>query len=151
MTNPSNKRSHLNVQDLLMRSEAQQDGCILWAKAKSPAGYGLVSLSGKLYSVHRYILTITKGAPSQGQQALHSCDTPSCINPDHLRWGTHAENAMDKAVRIRGTNKLSVEAVKEIRSMAANGNSLTKIAGIFGVSRSTVSHIVLGYTWTHIK
>lgn len=26
---------------------------------------------------------------------LHSCDTPACWNPDHLRWGTHLDNIQD--------------------------------------------------------
>jgi len=151
VTNPSKKQSHLNLQDLFQRSQRQPNGCILWSNAKTPDGYGLVSISGKIYGVHRHALTLTAGQPKQGQQALHSCDTPSCINPDHLRWGSHAENAMDKATRLRGTNKLSASDVVKIRALSADGISLTKIAGMFGVSRPAISHIILGHTWVHIK
>lgn len=31
---------------------------------------------------------------------LHSCDTPACWNPDHLRWGTHGENLKDRAGKL---------------------------------------------------
>lgn len=32
---------------------------------------------------------------------LHSCDRPECINPEHLRWGSQAENMRDKQERGR--------------------------------------------------
>lgn len=38
--------------------------------------------------------------PAPGNHGLHSCDNTMCLNPDHLRWGTHRENMADlQAVR----------------------------------------------------
>lgn len=33
--------------------------------------------------------------PAPANHGLHSCDNKLCLNPDHLRWGTHRENMQD--------------------------------------------------------
>lgn len=38
--------------------------------------------------------------PAPGNHGLHGCDNSLCLNPDHLRWGSHKENMADlQAVR----------------------------------------------------
>lgn len=38
--------------------------------------------------------------PAPANHGLHGCDNTLCLNPDHLRWGTHEENMADlQAVR----------------------------------------------------
>jgi hypothetical protein len=33
---------------------------------------------------------------------LHRCDTPACVNPDHLFLGTAKDNALDREAKGRG-------------------------------------------------
>lgn len=40
--------------------------------------------------LHRWILSVPRGG-----ETLHSCDTPSCIQPSHISIGTHSENLRD--------------------------------------------------------
>lgn len=76
-------------------------GCWLWGAYVDRNGYGQWrSATGKTQYPHRSIAELKSG--SRDLYVLHSCDTPSCVNPDHLRFGTQADNMQD-AIR-RGTH-----------------------------------------------
>jgi hypothetical protein len=77
-------------------------GCYLWTGAiANGAGHGRVSVSWKKQKlVSRLVLEEAIGPPPAGKpHALHNtrngCVGGPCINPDHLRWGTHLENMRD--------------------------------------------------------
>jgi len=72
-------------------------------------GYGAFGFDGKVQKAHRVAYMLTHGPIPDGGHILHSCDNPSCVNPDHLRVGTHTENMRDKLARGRdhGLNKTS--------------------------------------------
>jgi hypothetical protein len=55
---------------------------------------------------HRISFVLDAGRPiKDGMMILHSCDNPACVNPHHLREGTHEDNMRDKAERERGKGK----------------------------------------------
>jgi hypothetical protein len=73
-------------------------GCWLWMGSLNNKGYGKFNRRGKTGYAHRAAL-LTKGAPPfAGAYALHQCDMPACVNPDHLKWGTQLDN-MAECVR----------------------------------------------------
>jgi hypothetical protein len=79
--------------------------CWPWHGSTS-AGYGQIQLSGRKVRAHRvaYQLAHHLTEIPEGMQVLHSCDRPTCINPGHLRLGSHAENMADKKARGRARN-----------------------------------------------
>lgn len=85
--------------------------------------------------------------------ALHSCDVPTCFNPDHLRWGTRQDNVADRVERGRsGNTKLTETAVREIRARyAASGISQETLAAEYGVNRSAISRITTRQLWKHLN
>ncbi len=122
-------------------------------------GYPRLWLQGKSLLVTRYILTILYGKPENDMKAMHSCDNPPCINPDHLRWGTHTENMRDSFAKNRMTRnygsshhkvKLTEEQVREIR-LLKDTVFYKDLALKYGVSKSAICHVVSGKNWGHLE
>lgn len=75
-------------------------GCFLWNGHTGPKGYGVVFAAGTRKLAHRLALELSLGRPIRlGMLSIHSCDTPGCVNPSHLREGTYADNAQDRLER----------------------------------------------------
>src|SRR4051812_8680997 len=95
----------------------------LWTGAITAAGYGALSVNGRVLYVHRLAahlyLAFDLASP---MYVLHACDVPNCINPDHLFIGTHADNMQDAAAKKRmGRGKLTPDGVREIRRLVSEG------------------------------
>ena len=72
-----------------------------------------------MVSPHRLVYELMRGPIPEGMLACHSCDVPSCCNPDHIFLGTEQDNAVD-AVR-----KGRMSARKAIRKRVSNQKSQT--------------------------
>jgi len=71
--------------------------CWHWQGSLDRHGYGqfkTVAHTSPLRA-HRIAYEVSKGEIPIGLHVLHSCNNPSCCNPDHLRLGTHADNMAD--------------------------------------------------------
>jgi len=82
-------------------------GCWMWGatfQEGDPERYGLVTNAvrdrfGERYA-HRLAL-ILDGRPPGDLNALHHCDRPPCVRPDHLYVGTDRDNMRDMTERGR--------------------------------------------------
>lgn len=121
-------------------------------------GYGQVRLSGKSVYAHRLAWALNNGADPTGKVVMHTCDNRKCVNPEHLRLGTQAENVadMDQKDRRRtvayagegnGNSKLTASQVAEIRSLMGVETQVS-LAKRFGVSQAHVSKIQAGVAWS---
>ena len=69
------------------------DRCWHWTGSKSgDRGYGVVTIQGERWLVHRLVHHVFNEEREPELLVLHSCNTTSCINPNHLRHGTEREN-----------------------------------------------------------
>jgi len=128
---------------------AQHSGaCWLWCGAKNGKGYGMLSLqNGRKLIASRVSWILNQGPIPDGMLVCHRCDTPPCVNPDHLFLGTPADNARDCASKGRGGLKLTPAQVIAIRSSQAGQIDL---ALQYGVDKSTIRNIRRRTAWRHL-
>jgi len=112
--------------------------------------------NGKSKSVTRAVLAKKLGCEiPTSMDACHTCDNPSCINPEHLWGGTRSQNSLDasKKGRTQGKShplsnaKLNWEKVREIRQKLAAGERMKDVAQEYSVGRKTIHDIKYHVTW----
>lgn len=147
--------------------------CWLWAGGRDSYGYGTfcVPVSRKV-KAHRTIWNLEHGDIPKGLCVLHRCDTPACVNPQHLFLGTDADNMADRDAKGRtakgdrsgsrmhpekvcrgeavNTAKLTSQKVLRIRELIDAGMSLTGIGLEFGITKNSVWKIKTGINWKHV-
>lgn len=133
-------------------------GCWIWTGLRSGKGYGVFSMSiaGRHYEkAHRVSWALERGDIPGGLHVLHGCDNSRCVNPDHLRLGTNAENTEDRKRTGRqitgernGRAKLTPEIVQQIR---ASNRPDTEWAAELGVHSTTINSARRGKKWAHLN
>jgi hypothetical protein len=126
--------------------------CWPWAASTRRDGYGQFWAGDRMVLAHRFSLQRKLGrALLREELALHSCDQPPCVNPAHLRVGSHADNMLDMTAKERAQAKLTGADVGEIRALyAAGGVTQRALASRFGLTQSGVSYIISRKAWAHI-
>lgn len=78
-------------------------GCFIWAGPEDGKGYGVLFLGRRNHtkSAHRFAWERANGPIPKRLCVCHKCDTPCCVNPDHLFLGTHLQNMNDMARKWR--------------------------------------------------
>jgi hypothetical protein len=75
--------------------------CWLWTGATNDAGYGQLRTNNAIEYAHRMSWEIHHGQITDGLFVCHRCDTPACVNPEHLFLGTHTQNVRDMLAKGR--------------------------------------------------
>jgi len=74
--------------------------CWLWTGAYARYGHGSFRFNGRTGSAHRFAwMLANQQLIPDGQVVRHWCDTPACVNPDHLELGTQQDNVNDMLER----------------------------------------------------
>lgn len=97
----------------------------------------------------------------------HLCNNPRCINPEHLRAGTHKTNSAykykcgrgnNKAMALRGTKngraKLNDDAVRYLRQMHIPQDrewGASAIAKRLNMGVASTYRMLVGESWRHVK
>jgi hypothetical protein len=136
--------------------------CWLWT-AGTRTGYGRAWFGGKLRDAHRVSYALFNGAVPAGLDVLHTCDNPGCVNPAHLRPGTHQENMDDKVAKGRqargvalnrpqdGEKNLMAKLTEEdVADIFTNGLSGAECCRKYGASPGVVSEIRSRKLWPHV-
>lgn len=85
----------------LQHMPVPEAGCWLWIGTRNPSGYGRLNVRGRVQLAHRVSWVMHVGPIPDGMHVCHKCDTPACVNPDHLFLGDNAANHADKVAKGR--------------------------------------------------
>jgi len=136
------------------------ESCWLWTGKNRLAGYGRIKVERKSVLTHRLSFAMAAHGRMPDRFVLHSCDNRLCVNPLHLREGSHQDNMNDMKDRgrhhaLRGSkisiSKLTEKDIPDIRAMLAQGITQTSVSKKYGVSSVCISCIHLGKTWGHVQ
>lgn len=144
----------------------KSDDCWIWTGYTHPQrGYGQIGIGRRdegLIETHRLSYELANGPIPEGMMVLHSCDVRACVNPDHLRVGTHRENMDDMVSRGRnhipsgvsnGNAKLTTDQVEGIREQYSRNyekikrgwrSNARELARQHGITEQYVSQIARG-------
>ncbi len=137
-----------------------KNGCMLWSGAKDSWGYGHLTVNKTTVKAHRLSYILHKGNIQKEMYICHTCDTPACVNPEHLFVGTPKDNSQDCIAKGRfkktqlgddvATSKLDTKSVLEIIDLLKYGYTQVEIAEIYGVTTQNIHYIHHNKSWKHI-
>lgn len=139
------------------------ESCWNWTGSTYRGGYGhfrrLIDGKWIMAKVHRYSYEVYKEVDRLSMVGLfvcHTCDNPSCVNPDHLFLGTVKDNTYDKIAKGRhnfgtkhGNRELSFSIAQEIRLCKLMNPKLTyrQLGKLFDTSASQIHRIIKNKIW----
>lgn len=149
----------LSAEERFNKSVVKTDGCWIWKASKDKNGYGI--FRGMIGSVmftraHRYSYALHTGDLLIGMQALHTCDNPSCVNPEHLFSGTNADNMRDKAqkgrvkVPVGEKHGKAILTARQVQRILKDPRPYAEIATQYNVASSTIGSIKQRVSWKHL-
>jgi hypothetical protein len=154
-----------SIQERFWSKVKKTASCWIWEGALEPAGYGafMIKQKGKWIPIRasRLSYLLKYGELPEGWCVCHHCDTPACVNPEHLFLGTHADNMRDSAKKGRLSSKgvsrncgeknplskLTEADVHIIKGRLMAGEKQNNIAKDFSIDPTVVSDIKLGKSW----
>ncbi len=130
-------------------------GCWIWLRRCDPCGYGKAFLGKRAVGAHRASFMAFNGPIDGATHVLHKCDTPACVNPQHLFAGNHLANIQDKCRKGRASRligerhpnaKLTTADAAEIYRSKESAAVLQRR---YGVTRGVIWRIRAGKQWNH--
>lgn len=146
--------------DLFLKQIEKTNRCWIWrGSLNKQTGYGRIQINGKRMGAHRFAYSIFKGDLVDGLFVCHTCDNPTCVNPDHLFLGSSLANIADCIIKGRntkgekhGSHKLTENDVREMRRLYATGKHTQKsLAERYGIDRPYTTKIINRRQWKHVS
>lgn len=148
---------NLGVRFLSKIRQCQSSGCWVWIGSGVTAGYGQLKIGQRQNLAHRLSYQWFVGSIPKNCVVMHKCDNPSCVNPDHLKVGTSADNSADMVAKGRQDKNRCGDRNPQARlqeddalSIIQSNDCAADLARQFGVSTRTVTAIKSGKRWAYL-
>lgn len=136
----------------------EETGCLIPInRVPNKGGYFVTNKNGKYDYLHREIALkkykINKIPPRR--VVMHTCDNPSCVNPDHLLIGTMKDNSQDSVKKNRSARgeRSGLTSLRETDAIAIcliNTLTLKELSKMFNVTVDVIKQIKSKTTWKHL-
>lgn len=137
------------------------DECLIWPYSLTKKGRARAIYQGKRIFAQRLMCMIRHGKPPTPEhETLHSCGKGhlGCMHPDHMKWGTHAENMAEMAEHGTSNHgeknpfaKLTEPDVMKIKRLLLDGMSRKNISTLYPVSEAMIGSIDRGESWARVE
>ncbi len=136
-------------------SDPAPNGCLIWAGWLGTDGYATLWRDGHQRRVSRLIWAHIHGPITPGQLVCHTCDTPACVNIDHLWIGSALNNSHDmvkKSRQLKGSDSPTAKLTEvQAREIYHSAETQVALAKRFGVTQAAISLIKLRRNWRHLS
>lgn len=102
-----------------------------WIRGNDSTIYTGIKVNNKLVKAHRLSYELFKGKKLI-HKGCHHCDTPACINPDHIFDGTNKQNHEDA---IEKNRKLSYSKIDQLHKEMKYNHDKIHLHEVDGVDR----------------
>jgi hypothetical protein len=167
---------HVSTEENRFWANVQKtDKCWIWIGRRTKQGYGSFSglrqglgvfpENGRIStSAHRFSWKFKNGPIPNGLDVLHYCDTPPCVNPDHLWLGTDLDNMRDKVRKGRQNSPSGIEhyhahmtsedAIRAMRKentkFPMENSTVLRISQKYGVSANVVRNVIYRKSYKNV-
>ena len=129
------------------------NGCyICTSHYKNADGYYPIKRGTKHTRLHRMILEDKLGRPIKDKyEATHLCNNTNCINPEHLKEDTHANNMlyMKETNRASKVSRKSFLATRIEDSIELVSDNQTSFAKAYNLQQSHINNCLRGINKSH--
>jgi hypothetical protein len=129
---------------LKSRNICEKTGCWHWTGGMQKNGYGWLKVFGKNELAHRFSYSLYNGPLLLGQEIMHSCDVRHCVNPAHLKQGSHAENMADAVLRGRVRKGAAHPMYGKSNPRPKQSNKVIVLGRIYDSQKQAERHLGLG-------
>lgn len=85
----------MDIDRILKNIQKDSNGCWIWQRSCCSTGYGQLTENNRYWLAHRYAYQCYYSDLLDTDLVRHSCHTPKCCNPKHLKKGTSRDNWLD--------------------------------------------------------
>jgi len=139
-----------------IRKSDKPEDCWEWLGAGHRQGYGLFPVvssrlgltskgnpRGQMMNAQRLAVAIKLGRPLNGksEQVFSLCHNPRCLNPEHLRTGTHHEACSNSPLRTWNYSEYRTKYDTEYYTRYVFTTRYDHIAAEFGIGKEQASHL----------